>query len=317
MLNNQDFANLRAKSLGGSDIGAILGFNRYRSTVDVWLEKTSRTVHEADSLPIRFGNFAEEFVASEYSLSTGYSLVSHPTALIHPQYKYMHGHIDRFISDHPSIYDVSGSMVAKRVLECKTANPFARQEWGELGSDQVPMTYLAQCVWYLAITGLEQADLAVLFGNADFRVYEIPRDQELEEMMIDRARIFWEEHVLKDVPPSAQTESDLKLLFPKSRASKSIETSKEMCELISKMQAIQSQIASYEEEISQIKQSIMGQMQDAEVMTHEGQVLATWKTPKPSTRIDTKRLAQDHPDLIAPYQVQIANSRRLVIKELV
>ena len=66
MLNNQDFANLRAKSLGGSDIGAILGFNRYRSAVDVWMEKTDRAVHDADSLPIRFGTFAEEFVANDY-----------------------------------------------------------------------------------------------------------------------------------------------------------------------------------------------------------------------------------------------------------
>ena len=38
MLNNQDFALLRAKSLGGSDVGAILGLSKYRSAVDVWME---------------------------------------------------------------------------------------------------------------------------------------------------------------------------------------------------------------------------------------------------------------------------------------
>jgi putative phage-type endonuclease len=316
MLNNQDFANLRAKSLGGSDIGAILGFNRYRSAVDVWLEKTGRIVNEADSLPIRFGSFAEEFVASEYSLSTGHSLVSHPTALIHPQYEYIHGHIDRFVCDHPSIYDASGSMVAKRVLECKTANPFAKQEWGELGSDQVPMAYLAQCVWYLAITGLEQADLAVLMGNTDFRIYEVHRDLELEQMVLERAQSFWKDHVLTDIPPSATSESDYKILFSKSSLSKSIEAPSQTCELIKKLKSINEQVEHYEGEISQIKQSIMGQMQDAEVLTYQGQILATWKAPKPSFRLDTKKLTEQHPDLVHQYQVPIQNSRRLVIKEL-
>ena len=37
MLNNQDFARMRASCLGGSDIGAVLGLNRYRSAVDVWM----------------------------------------------------------------------------------------------------------------------------------------------------------------------------------------------------------------------------------------------------------------------------------------
>ncbi len=51
MLNNQDFALLRAKSLGGSDIGALLGFSKYRSAVDVWMEKTGKDIAIRDSLP--------------------------------------------------------------------------------------------------------------------------------------------------------------------------------------------------------------------------------------------------------------------------
>ena len=314
MLNNHDFALLRAKSLGGSDIGAILGFSRYRSAVDVWMEKTGRVNNDADSLPLRFGSFAEEFVASEYARSTGFNLVNHPEALIHPNYDYMHGHIDRFICEKSTIYDESGSLIAKRILECKTANPFTAHEWGDLGSDQVPMTYLTQCLWYMAITGIDQSDLAVLMGNADFRIYEIHRDLELEEMIISRAKEFWEEHVLKNIAPAAQRESDLKLLFPQSKPTKTVEADQRTCELLAKLKTIQAQVETYEQEISQIKLSIMAQMEDAEVLTHQGQVLVTWKSPKPSMKIDTKKLAEDHPEIVTPYQVQVANSRRFVIK---
>jgi len=317
MLNNQDFALLRAKSLGGSDIGAVLGLSKYRSAVDVWMEKTGKEVGVRDSLPLRFGQFAESFVASEYALATGLCLATHDAAVIHPQHEYMHGHIDRFVldGDKPLISE-DGRITASRILECKTANPFAQSDWGDPGSDQVPLSYLVQCVWYMMLTNIDRTDLAVLFGNADFRIYEISRDLELEQMVLERAVSFWENHVLRDTPPAAISESDYKTLFGKSTVSKSVEAPAETCELIKKLKSLNEQIDSYEQEISQIKQSIMGQMQDAEVLTFHGQTLATWKAPKPSLRLDAKKLTEEHPDLVHQYQVPIQNSRRLVIKEL-
>ncbi len=314
MLNNQDFANLRAKSLGGSDIGAILGVNRYRSAVDVWLEKTGRQVNDVNNLATRFGSFAEEFVASEYALTTSFRLVNHAHAIVHKEFDYMHGHVDRFVSDTGEVFDPNGKIIATRILECKTANPFAQREWGEVGSDQVPMSYLAQCAWYMMLTGIDQTDLAVLFGNTDFRIYEIRRDLELEGMMLERARSFWEDHVRKDAPPKPQSESDLISLFPKTETGKSVEASSETIELIKKLQSIQAQIESHEQEVSALKQGIMSQIQDAELLMLDGKTIATWKAPKPSLRVDTKRLTEDHPDIVARYQVQSASSRRLVIK---
>lgn len=44
--------------------------------------------------------------------------------------------------------------------------------------------------------------------------------------------------------------------------------------------------------------------------------MATWKAPKPSLRLDAKRLTEEHPDLVHQYEVPIQNSRRQVIKEL-
>jgi putative phage-type endonuclease len=317
MLNNQDFALLRAKSLGGSDIGALLGLSKYRSAVDVWMEKTGKEVAIKDSLPLRFGQFAESFVADEYTLATGAQLSTHDSAVVHPEYEYMHGHIDRFVLVGDSALIASdGKITASRILECKTANPFAQSDWGEAGSDQVPLSYLVQCVWYMMLTNIDRTDLAVLFGNADFRIYEITRDLDLEQIVLERAISFWENHVIKDIPPAATSESDYKTLFGKATVSKSVEAPMETCELIKKLKLLNAQVEQYESEISKIKQSIMGQMQDAEVLTFQGQTLVTWKAPKPSLRLDAKRLSVEHPDLIDQYQVPIQNSRRLVIKEL-
>lgn len=322
MLNNQDFTRERTKYLGGSDIGAILGFSKYRTALDVWLEKTGRIVNTVDNLPVRFGTFAEEFVASEYATQTGNFLVYSEAGIAHPKYPFMVGHIDRFVFEANDaltneLINSDGSCAASHLLECKTASPFNQSDWGELGTDEVPMSYLVQCLWYLAITNLERCDVAVLFGNSDFRIYEVYRDKELEDLIIAKAAAFWMDHVLLDTPPPAQCESDYQILFKKEVTGKSVEAQPVICELTQKLQLLNSEIKSKETEISQIKQTIMGQMGEAERLTYQGQVLATWKSPKQSYRLDSKRLEAEHPELIPQYQVPIHNSRRLVIKELI
>lgn len=321
MLNNQDFTRERTKYLGGSDIGAILGFSKYRTALDVWLEKTGRVVNTVDNLPVRFGSFAESFVASEYATQTGFALVHHESGIAHPQYPFMVGHIDRFVFEsgddvNGELFHSDGSCSASHLLECKTASPFNQSDWGELGTDEVPMSYLVQCLWYLAITNLERCDVAVLFGNSDFRIYEVYRDKELEDLIIAKAAAFWNEYVQKDTPPPAQSESDYQQLFKKEVAGKAVEADPALCELTTKLQLLNSEIKSKEIEISQIKQTIMSQMGEAELLTYQGQVLATWRSPKQSYRLDSKRLELEHPDLIPQYQVPIQNSLRLVIKEL-
>ena len=323
MLNNQDFTRERTKYLGGSDIGAILGFSKYRTALDVWLEKTGRVVNAVDNLPVRFGTFAEEFVASEYAAQTGFSLVHSESGVTHPKHPFMVGHIDRFVFEGnrnmvlgaDDLFNSDGSCSASHLLECKTASPFNQSEWGELGTDEVPMSYLVQCLWYLAITNLERCDIAVLFGNSDFRIYEVYRDKELEDLILEKAATFWGDFVQQDSPPPAQREADYQKLFKKEVTGKAVEADSMVCELTAKLQLLNSEMKSKELEISQIKQIIMGRMGEAELLTYQGQVLATWKLPKQSYRLDSKRLELDHPDLIPQYQVPMQNSRRLVIKD--
>ena len=309
MLINQDFSVDRSKYIGGSDIGAILGLSRFRSPLEVWMEKTGKEVKKLDSLPLRFGSFAEAFVASEYSRATGFDLIHDESIHIHPDYSFMSAHIDRFVLEHDS-------STPTRILECKTANPFASSDWGEVGSDEVPLNYLCQSVWYMAITNMNKVDLAVLFGNSDFRIYEITRDLELESTILQKANLFWSECVIKNIPPPAQSEADCQALFSKGDPTKTIKAKKETWDLTKRLQLLHNEIDMREEEISTIKQSIMNQMGEAETLTYEGKVLATWKAPKPSFRLDSKRLEIDHPEIAANYKTAVQNSRRLVIKNV-
>ena len=82
------------------------------------MEKTGKETKRLDSLPLRFGSFAEEFVASEYSRLTGFELLHDESAFIHPDHPMFCAHLDRLVMGNGI-----GSAPTK-ILECKTANPF-------------------------------------------------------------------------------------------------------------------------------------------------------------------------------------------------
>ncbi len=318
MINNQDFTHNRASFLGGSDIGAILGVSKYRSAMDVWLEKTGKQVDRKDTFALRFGSFAESFIADEYVLLTGEKLVDHPQGLMHPKYSFCVGHIDRFIlkNQESPLFTANGALNAKKLLECKTANYFSQGDWGEPGSDAIPLAYLCQCLWYLGITNLAEIDVAVLLGGSDLRIYTITRDLELESLLFEKAAFFWCQHVQKDIPPRPQSIDDCQALFHRARVGKSIEANPQTIALIQQLKTLGAQALVDEKQIKSITQQLMETMADAEVLTYFGTPIVTWKAPKPSYRIDTKRLGLEHPELIKAYQTPIQSSRRFVVRDL-
>ena len=317
MLINQDFTWDRTKYIGGSDIGAILGLSQYKTPLQVWQEKVGQELPKADSLPLRFGSFAEEFIASEYAKHSGRVVIEHTEPFIHPEHSFLVGHIDRFVLDTPApLFNADGMIATKTLLECKTASHYVKDRWGDVGTDEVPLSYLVQCAWYLLLTGCERADLAVFFSSTDFRIYTINKDLELESILLEKAVGFWNNYVLSNTPPPPANEADCKLLYKQAKTAKCIEANSNILTLLHQLPKLNDTVSECEERISLIKQAVMEHMQDADTLTLNGATLATWKAPKPSFKLDAKKLSAAHPDLATQYQVAIANSRRLVIKEL-
>lgn len=241
--------------------------------------------------------------------------VEHRQTLFHKEHGFMFGHIDRFIQDTPDTPAyVDGVLTAKRLLECKTSSVFNKNDWGEPGTDQVPPLYLVQCAWYMAITECEAADLAVLIGNADLRVYTIKRDLELESLILGHATHFWHEHVLSKTPPQPINPQDAAALFPKEQPGMSIEANELLINYIDQYHLASKKAQTASEECDRLKLEILNYMGGAEKLTHQGKTLATWKCAKSSTKIDTKALAKAHPDIAASFSSTVVGSRRFLLK---
>jgi putative phage-type endonuclease len=308
----------RPFGLGGSDIGPLLGLSPYKTPLQLWAEKVSLSSNTTkDAIHLRFGQHVEPFIAQEYERQTGLRTVTHAPTIFHPDHGFMYAHVDRLVLAEDENLAAEGQRIfAQTLLECKTASVFNRDEWGDPGSDQVPPGYLVQCVWYMAVTQCKRADLAVLLGNQDFRIYQIHRDMELENLVLDHARQFWFDHVLSKTPPSPVCEEDIRTLYPKEVAGHVVEADHQLLASLKSYKSTQTKIAELTDQSDTLRQDILKRMGEAEQITWNNKVLATWKSSKPARRLDSKALTAAHPELAEQFMMQGAISRRFVVKEL-
>jgi putative phage-type endonuclease len=173
----------RASGLGGSDVAELVSGSPSR----VYGSKALGLELE-DSLPLKIGRHLEAGVRALYQEETGAELLG-PGLVRHPKESWAIGSLD----------DRARRDGVERVVELKTASFRVAHQWGE--GDEVPERYLVQVQWYMGVTGLPRADLAVLLGGADFRVYALDADPELFGHLLEIAGRFWRDHVVAKCPP--------------------------------------------------------------------------------------------------------------------
>lgn len=181
----------RQQGIGGSDVAATLGLSPWKSPRELYEEKRGGVEIVEPSEPMRWGTLLEPVIRQEYAERTGRTVRVPTEALVHPTHAFMCANPDGLTDD-------------GRVLEVKCArNAYG---WGEPGSDAIPQHYLLQVQHYLIVSALPVADVAVLIGGCEYRQYEIPADPELQEMLIEGERAFWEA-VESGSPPDVDLDS--------------------------------------------------------------------------------------------------------------
>lgn len=309
---------VRPWGIGGSDIGAIVGLSPYRSALDVWLEKVGRVDTSGEgAIHLRFGQHLEPFIASEYERVTGRVTHEHPKTVYHPEHPQLFAHVDRLVSaGGQSVVGPDGEVCATTLLECKTASAYMLEQWGREWTDEVPAAYLAQCAWYMALTGCSESHIAVLIGNSDFRVYRVLRDEELERTLIQAALDFWNSNVIANVPPQPSTRKEVVKLYPREVKGQELEADDALLGQLRQLGRAQRLLKRLEARSSELGEALAVRMGEAERICWRGKTLATWRASAASQRLDVTRLRQERPELVNEYRVEGTPSRRLVLSEV-
>lgn len=282
-ISREEWLNLRRTGLGGSDISAIMGFNKYKTPLDVFYEKTTDVVDDSMSEAAYWGIRLEQEVAREFAERTGHKVQRVNKMLRHPEQSWMCGNIDRGIVD-PEISGVvrwkDGRLTTSRGLECKTANQFLDSEWGEEMTDQVPDAYVCQCQWYMGVTGCTEWYLAVLIGGQKFKVYLIKRDDVFIDLLMKAGHAFWHDHVLTGIPPEPVTFADAMQLYGQPVKDKPYYMSDDDISLLAKYRLAKESEKSSRQEGDTVKLEIVKRIKDADCLVYNGQVVATFKPRK-------------------------------------
>ena len=301
-MSREDWLAERRKSLGGSDVGAILGLNRWRSPYSVWADKRGLLPDEPENEAMRTGRDLEPYVLQRFREASGLKTRRVNAIIRNSDFPHLHANVDSMV-----VGQSAG-------VEAKTASALNTRLFR---GAEFPGSYYAQCVTYLAVTEAVRWYLAVLIMGREFKIYQLTRIQsdtcpdwcessvyvpqdELDALAMQAAR-FWQMVEAGTPPPVDGAQSTTEALD--AIYSDDEDTEADLADLhddVAALIAVQDRIKALKAVADGYKNIIKDRMQTA---TRGASALATvtWRTQLRRT-LDVKRLAADHPEIeIANY----------------
>ena len=297
-LSHADWLHARKQGITGTDAGAITGMNSYVSAFQVYQDKLSTDVQETDNEAMRQGRDLEEYVASRFMEATGFKVRRANAIFQNEAHPIMLADFDRLI------------VGQKAGLECKTVSPYSADKWKD---GAIPLHYQMQVQHYLAVSGFDCWYIAAIIFGKEFIIRKIERDEELIQYLVTIEERFWKEHILAHVLPepdgSSSCSEEIAKLYFKSNGAKSVQLLG--CNgLLNRRQELTALIDKMEKERSAIDQKIKLEMQDAAYGIAEP-YRVSWVSSD-TTRLDTKRLKAEQPDIYNQYS-KTTTSRRFTV----
>lgn len=301
-MTHEEWLKARQSGVGGSDAGTILGVNKWKSKTQLFFEKVNPELkQQVDNEFIYWGNVLEDVVAKEFETRTGKKVRKNNKMLRHPEHEFMLANLDRVI------------VGEKALLECKTTSQYNIDQWKD---DEIPASYLCQIQHYMAVTGYEKAYIAVLCGGNQFIWKEVPRDDELIEIIINAEKDFWYNNVLAGVIPEIDG-SDATKEFLNHMYKDIDETEVQLSDDVETLLTALEQVKQEEKELKELKTQYENKIKHILGNNLAGKTSGYQITWKPQVRktLDTKKIREIYGEQLDPYYKE-TETRVLKIKQI-
>ena len=300
-LSREEWLKWRKRGIGGSDVSCLLGINKWKSEIELWLDKTNQT-NEApvENEAMEWGNIMEPVIRNHFAEVTGKTVVELKAMLQHPEYPFMLADVDGITVDDDN---------NPAILEIKTASEYKRSDWDE----GVPAYYETQVQHYLCVTGVKKAYVAVLIGGNSFKIYEVDADDEIQSMLIAVEKNFWNkvQNMIRPEMDGSDAAKDLLDSLYRGGVAEQIVMPEEAIEYVDayiEACAEEDNAKAKKQDASNHIKEIMGDYDKATCLGHS----ISWK-PVCTERLDTKALKEQEPEIYAKY-VKATISRRFTLK---
>lgn len=286
---------LRRYRIGASEIGAVLGIDKRRTRLQLWMDKKGLSRQSNADDHRSWGLDVESAILRNYARRNGYQLLDSPGSLAHPTLPLV-ATPDGLAAKHGRVRDIQ----AKNVQEYNV------HEWGEPGTTNAPLFYVAQVVIELGVLHAQsdlsiedEGDIAASFGGRPPLGYRVPFNAELFGNLAEAAAKFVRDHLETDKPPTLEGDRAA-LEYVKRRFATSTgelrEPTPEAANLVARLRALKADASAREETIEAVQAELCALIGDAQGF--DG--LCTWSVVKEQRKTITnwplviEQLATDH-----------------------
>jgi putative phage-type endonuclease len=287
---------LRKAGIGGSDIAALLGMNKYTSPYELYLDKRGElpSIPRSEALDraAMWGHLHEPLIAARFAELHG--VKTRRVGLIrHETEAWRLASLD---------YRVAGCPDGPCLLEIKNRSAWKASEWGPSGDPEgVPDIEALQTHWYLSVTGYRHAHVGVLINGNDDRYYRVEADAQLAGDVTGMARSFWQRILDGNPPPvdgSAAVTDLMATLWQAEPGTEMVIDRALVAPLLMERDRIAAEAEALKERAAEVSNRLALLLGEAEAAVWDGETLFTRKQ---NGNFAPRRFEEAHPDLAAKY----------------
>lgn len=304
-ISHEEWLELRKKSIGGSDAGAVVGMNQYSSLLTLYADKKGMSKEKETSEAMRLGTDLEAYVAERFTERTGKKVMNDNFMYMDDEYDFITANVDRKV-----VGENAG-------LECKTMGSFNGYN---LEANEVPAHYYCQCQHYCMVMGYERIYLAILVLQRGLYVVEIERDDDFIKRLRAEEITFWKHYIEKGIMPapdgSDASVETLKELYPEAEKNTEIAIFG-LDQMIRDYTAFQELEKQYHEKAEEVKARICAKLGDNETGVGDN-YKCTWKNQSRSS-VPSSKLKAKYPkiyqELVEVSKYRVFRARPMTEKE--
>lgn len=268
--------------IGGSDVAAILGINRYKTAYEVWEEKKHGIVTFEGNNITDWGKKLEPVILREFELKHNVKILDNNAKYISKKYKELGCHPDgiAFIKENC-------------LIEAKTVSSKAYNHW----ENELPLEYNCQVQHNLFVCDLQKAwFICLVLDDRNYFEIEINRDDSFVEIQNKYLLEWWQRYIIGDEVP-IKVVQDYEKENPDQKV---IEASEEAISNYKLLVEAKAKYIKAKEEKEAIEDKLKEFIGSSTDLQSGLQTLATWRT-QVRVQMDTKRFKEEMPETYLKY----------------
>ena len=298
---------LRRQGVGGSECAAVFALSPFLSPLELYFDKrgdVTREVEESEAM--RWGQVLEEPIANEWAERNAYK-IQRQTMRFSKEWPWMFVTMDRRVVSHPR---------GPGLVEVKNFSHWTGARIYTL--DDVPAHVRIQVQHGLAVTKYEWATIVILVGGNRLLDFEVERDPEAIQMIVEATRQFME-RVKQGLPPAVDTKAAevLGRAYPKDDGTTRLVTDEGIVRMAGELLEWKAKCKEAEDEWTARKNAMKLLMGPTTCLKVPGVGEFSWKAGKgtPKTVFDEFRFRKENPELYANYLVKVPSGGERVFRD--